>query len=80
MQFILVLSALLTAVVAVPDGYCPKLHHDHPTTFLSDTESCKIFYICDHHGPVKFTCPHGTHFSPKTHICDYPKYARCQHD
>ncbi|KAI5813481.1 hypothetical protein BZA77DRAFT_320991 [Pyronema omphalodes] len=77
MQFILVLATLLTAAVAAPNGYCPPLHPQDPTTFLSDTESCQIFYICDHSGPVKFSCPEGTNFSPNTHNCDFPNHAGC---
>jgi len=60
-----------------PSGSCPYVTDHSPTTFLSDTADCNVFYICDHSGPVKFHCPQGLHFSPRTWVCDYPANAGC---
>jgi len=39
---------------------------------------CTRYYECVGGRRFDFTCPDGTHFNPKLHICDYPQSAGCE--
>lgn len=41
-------------------------------------QDCNSFFQCIGGKQIQQKCPGGLHFSPTTHVCDYPENAGCE--
>ncbi|GJQ76097.1 hypothetical protein Trydic_g1848, partial [Trypoxylus dichotomus] len=64
---------------ADPVGVCPA-EDGEEVTFLTDSESCSVFYKCQTGTPFRFECPGGLDFSTALEVCVFPEDANCGGD
>ncbi|KAL1139957.1 hypothetical protein AAG570_006934 [Ranatra chinensis] len=61
----------------LPSGKCPAVDPKDRTIMLPYPGDCTKFFMCNHGKAIPWSCPAGTHFNPKTSLCDWPHAAGC---
>lgn len=55
---------------------CPQANKEQ-VTFLTHSEDCTIFYMCNWGIPLEMKCPDGLHFNATLNVCDWPTNTNC---